>query len=120
MMSTQAIMPNSITHLLRTGSFNGPIKRIANTKWAKASQSYPYAKKGYCLFVCTIPKYTFSIHAPIMLVEEKQRERKANSLSSGIAVNPLRKRTIIKKMIQWRVCFNLFFIFRKYFVFQSV
>ena len=32
MMSKQVIMPNSITHLLPTGSRNDPMKRIARTK----------------------------------------------------------------------------------------
>ena len=41
MMRIQAITPNWITHLFFTGSLNGPIKRIARTKWAKANQSYP-------------------------------------------------------------------------------
>ena len=39
MIKMQAITPNSITHLFFTGSLNGPIKRIASTKCAKASQS---------------------------------------------------------------------------------
>jgi hypothetical protein len=37
--STQAIKPNSITQIFLTGFLYGPIKRIAKTKWAKASQS---------------------------------------------------------------------------------
>ena len=39
MIKMQAITPNSMTHLFFTGSLNGPIKRIASTKCAKASQS---------------------------------------------------------------------------------
>jgi hypothetical protein len=38
---TQAIMPNSTTHLLRTGSRIGPAKATAIVRWPKASQSVP-------------------------------------------------------------------------------
>ena len=41
MIKMQAITPNSITHLFFIGSLSGPIKRMARTKCAKASQSYP-------------------------------------------------------------------------------
>ena len=39
--STQAIMPNSITQMFRTGSRIAPMKAMAMTMWAKASQSVP-------------------------------------------------------------------------------
>jgi hypothetical protein len=41
MMPAQAIIPNSTTRTLRTGSRQGPRKATAMTRWAKASQSVP-------------------------------------------------------------------------------
>jgi hypothetical protein len=45
MIRMQAIIPNWITHLFFTGSLKGPIKRMARTKCAKASQSYHKKEK---------------------------------------------------------------------------
>src|ERR1700677_3315764 len=41
MTPAQAISPKVMTHLLRTGSTQGPMNAMAMTRWAKASQSVP-------------------------------------------------------------------------------
>ena len=46
MMPAQAIIPNWTTQMLRTGSRIGPQNATAMVRWAKASQSVPYARNG--------------------------------------------------------------------------
>ena len=56
------IRPNVITHLFLMGSMNGPINAVAMTRWAKASQSVPYARNGNSAFVRRTAWLTRSIH----------------------------------------------------------
>ena len=62
MTPAQPIRPNVMTHLFLTGSMNGPINAVAMTRWAKASQSVPYARNGNCAFVRRTAWLTRSIH----------------------------------------------------------
>ena len=102
-----AMRPNSITHLFFIGSRQGPINATAITKCAKANQSYPYDKKGYCLFIYTIASNAFQSSAPtVVLGLGNQLENKAICVSIPNAVNPLTINAAIKRPSQMRMAFS--------------
>ncbi|GAA4958828.1 hypothetical protein GCM10025331_56820 [Actinoplanes utahensis] len=92
MIATQQIIPHSTTHTLRTGSRHGPQNAAAITRWAKASQSVPYARKGYSRPVTESPSCTRSIQATSASGAGPACSTSASSPvshTSGNAVSPL-------------------------------
>ncbi|MFI7375468.1 hypothetical protein ACIBSW_35805 [Actinoplanes sp. NPDC049668] len=110
MIATQQSMPHSMTQMLRTGSRHGPQKAIAITRWAKASQSVPYAMKGWFAAVSTNPSRTRSIQATSPSGAGTDCSTSASSrtsLTSGNAVTPLSTSPATKMSSQARIAFMI-------------
>src|SRR5260370_38844022 len=101
----QAIKPNVMIHLLRTGTRYGPMNKTASTRWAKANQSVPYARNGYCEFVSESAWCTRAIQGSRWVASAIRRtggvsridNTQCSSVCNGKAVTPLRNKPAIKK-----------------------